>query len=210
MLPTFACLGILLASIGICVQAWLRKPAEPTSPDALYSINAGYVMFMAAIIGGSLTLMLFAGPSAVQLFADENSSYRQLLDTGPWKYIDFFFGGTAVVFGLISLAYHSCRWRNVLLAAIATAISLQSVVIAFQITVSCHIHCMPPNGDYCRLRHPLRYALAAAMGYTTGRKMHRGKPAFGEGAPEGIAATEAKLGRLRCQPHTRALAGYSR
>ena len=33
--------------------------------------------------------------------------------------------------------------------------------------------------------------LAAAMGYTAGRKMHRGTPAFGQGAPEGIAATEA-------------------
>ena len=34
--------------------------------------------------------------------------------------------------------------------------------------------------------------LAAALGYTAGKKMHGDKkPAFGEGAPEGIAATEA-------------------
>lgn len=33
--------------------------------------------------------------------------------------------------------------------------------------------------------------LAAALGYTAGRKMYKGTPAFGEGAPEGIAATEA-------------------
>ena len=33
--------------------------------------------------------------------------------------------------------------------------------------------------------------LAAALGYTAGKKMHRGTPSFGEGAPEGIAATEA-------------------
>lgn len=33
--------------------------------------------------------------------------------------------------------------------------------------------------------------LAAALGYTAGRKMYRGDPAFGKGAPEGIAATEA-------------------
>lgn len=33
--------------------------------------------------------------------------------------------------------------------------------------------------------------LAAALGYTAGRKMHKGATRFGEGAPEGIAATEA-------------------
>lgn len=33
--------------------------------------------------------------------------------------------------------------------------------------------------------------LAAALGYTAGRKMHKGDIKFGEGAPEGIAATEA-------------------
>lgn len=33
--------------------------------------------------------------------------------------------------------------------------------------------------------------LAAALGYAAGRKMHKESPPFGEGAPEGIAATEA-------------------
>ncbi|MDP7152254.1 MAG: tripartite tricarboxylate transporter permease [Rhodospirillales bacterium] len=33
--------------------------------------------------------------------------------------------------------------------------------------------------------------LAATLGYATGQKMHKGKIPFGEGAPEGIAATEA-------------------
>jgi putative tricarboxylic transport membrane protein len=33
--------------------------------------------------------------------------------------------------------------------------------------------------------------LAATLGYATGRKIHKGDPAFGEGAIEGIAATEA-------------------
>ncbi|MGH1464101.1 MAG: tripartite tricarboxylate transporter permease [Cognatishimia sp.] len=33
--------------------------------------------------------------------------------------------------------------------------------------------------------------LAAALGYTAGRKMYKGDVPFGEGAPEGIAATEA-------------------
>ena len=33
--------------------------------------------------------------------------------------------------------------------------------------------------------------MAATLGYATGRKIHKGSPAFGEGAIEGIAATEA-------------------
>jgi putative tricarboxylic transport membrane protein len=33
--------------------------------------------------------------------------------------------------------------------------------------------------------------LAATLGYATGRKMHKGEPKFGEGAMEGVAATEA-------------------
>ena len=33
--------------------------------------------------------------------------------------------------------------------------------------------------------------IAAALGYTAGRKIHRGTPKFGDGAPEGVAATEA-------------------
>lgn len=33
--------------------------------------------------------------------------------------------------------------------------------------------------------------LAATLGYATARRAHRGSPAFGEGAPEGVAATEA-------------------
>lgn len=33
--------------------------------------------------------------------------------------------------------------------------------------------------------------LAAALGYSAGNKMHRGETKFGEGAPEGIASTEA-------------------
>ncbi len=34
-------------------------------------------------------------------------------------------------------------------------------------------------------------SLAATLGYATGRKFYHGKPAFGEGAPQGVAATEA-------------------
>lgn len=33
--------------------------------------------------------------------------------------------------------------------------------------------------------------LAATLGYAAGQKMHKGEPAFGNGAPEGVAATEA-------------------
>ncbi|MEO0999144.1 MAG: tripartite tricarboxylate transporter permease [Pseudomonadota bacterium] len=33
--------------------------------------------------------------------------------------------------------------------------------------------------------------LAATLGYATGKRMHRGETKFGDGAPEGIAATEA-------------------
>jgi putative tricarboxylic transport membrane protein len=33
--------------------------------------------------------------------------------------------------------------------------------------------------------------LAATLGYASGKKMHKGDPNFGEGAPEGVAATEA-------------------
>ncbi len=34
-------------------------------------------------------------------------------------------------------------------------------------------------------------SLAATLGYATGRKLYKGSPAFGEGAPQGVAATEA-------------------
>ncbi len=34
-------------------------------------------------------------------------------------------------------------------------------------------------------------SLAATLGYATGRKFYHGKPAFGEGAPQGVAASEA-------------------
>jgi putative tricarboxylic transport membrane protein len=33
--------------------------------------------------------------------------------------------------------------------------------------------------------------LAATLGYASGRKMHKGTPPFGDGAPQGVAATEA-------------------
>lgn len=54
-------------------------------------------------------------------------------------------------------------------------------VIGLSMTIGTIIGSLPGIGT----------TLASALGYTAGRKLHKGRPAFGEGAPEGIAATEA-------------------
>ena len=138
MLPTFAAIGMLLASIGVGVQALFKQTGLP-------SVRAGgfpYVFVVAAIMAVSLVLIFYTGPLLVWLWFDESVTYRLMLNTAPWKYAGVLCGGTVLVFAYISFIEQRLHRRNLIVAAIATALIIMLYDLPFDTLL------LPPNGDY--------------------------------------------------------------
>jgi len=143
MAPTFVAIGFLLCGAAQAWSAWRQRSAERSGAG----LDLGNLTYLAALIGLSvvaLALMRWLGPAAVELarsLGADVSSYRELRDTAPWKYVGYLAGGFVLVFGLIAFIEHRLSWRTALIALLATAILAALYDLPFDDLL------LPPNGD---------------------------------------------------------------
>lgn len=137
MLPTFAAVVILGASIMVGLRAMFGKSA-----GAPRTMSLAFIGMVVAIFAISLTVMWVAGPALVGLWFGGDVPYRTLLDTAPWKYTGFVLGGTLMIFGFTALARHRLSWRDLAIAMFAT------IVMALLYDVPFDNLYLPPNGDF--------------------------------------------------------------
>ncbi|NNE79539.1 MAG: hypothetical protein HKN18_04620 [Silicimonas sp.] len=137
LLPTIGALGMLFSAIWVGVSAFRQIDLDLSPGNSLPFF--GIVLAIHAV---SFVMMLWVGPVMVSLFAAEGATYRQLLDTIPWKYAGFIAGGTCLIFALKSLLERKMTLHSLGIAIAAT------VVIAFLYDVPFDTMQLPPNGDF--------------------------------------------------------------
>ncbi len=141
LIPTIAASTILLCSCLLFISELRSKTDQPIQDEPLDREGMGFLLIVAAIITISLVLMFWLGSLAVSIFEDE-SSYRAMRDTIPYKYLGFLIGGSVLMTCLISLIEGSVRPQRVVLA-IATVILL---IVIFDVPFDALL--LPPNGDW--------------------------------------------------------------
>jgi hypothetical protein len=131
--PSLAALVLIVAALMLVFQSYrIRGRVEPS----LNSVK--YVGLMLAILGLSMAVMRWAGPIATHV---GSLDYRSLRDTVPWKYIGYFLGGNAMVFGLISMIEGQLRWRVLIISVLAVLTLMLVYDLPFDNLL------LPPNGD---------------------------------------------------------------
>ena len=152
--PTVA--GALIGLGGLfCLLSRDHRPSDSTShQQAIQNDNvAGSDVHSAAkehlahaamllivfIIG--LTIMRYAGPLAVSLLRENNTEYRLLRDTVPWKYVGFVLGGTTLIAVLIAWTERKLRLRHVAIGLLATLALIAVYDLPFDDLL------LQPNGD---------------------------------------------------------------
>lgn len=137
LLPTIGALGLLLSALFVGVSVFRRPDPVPS-----LKFSATFFLMVLAIHFVAIILMLWVGPLLVRLLTVEGVTYRQLLDTVPWKYTGFITGGTFMVFALKSLLERKMTLHSLWVAFVAT------VVIAFLYDIPFDNMQLPPNGDF--------------------------------------------------------------
>ncbi len=141
LIPTIAASAILLCSCLLFISGLRHKPDEPPNDNSLDLEGLGFLLIVATIITVSLVLMFWLGSFAVSVFEDE-SSYREMRDSVPYKHLGFLVGGSSLMIGLISLIEGSIRIQRVVLAVAAVVL----LIVVFDLPFDSLL--LPPNGDW--------------------------------------------------------------
>lgn len=139
---------LLTAFIGLmsliqCVSSFLA-PHEEVKPDAYPHITLRNLLFMALLFTtllGSLAITFTLGPLVVWLTQD-GITYRQLIDTPPFKYLGFIGGGFVLCFSLMTFSEGRMRLRS----ALVSVALIFLLILVFDIFLS-NIQ-LPPNADF--------------------------------------------------------------
>jgi hypothetical protein len=138
---------LLLALIDVTVSLFRARSGAPPS-DSAGGLTLGNIVFLvrfhSAVLLG-LIAMYWLGPlvvAAQSVMTGNDLSYRQLVDTPPYKYIGFILG--ALIATLPTIAWAERRWSRrsaltVLLVVIATIFIFDVLLTNVQ---------LPPNADY--------------------------------------------------------------
>lgn len=137
MLPTFAAIGIAASGAGLLVQS-VFKPSETD----FQAMNPVFFGGFALIFVISVCLMLFTGPVSILVWSFGDLTYRQVLNTPPWKYLGFMVGGVSLTFGLISLSYRQLHLKYLLVSAVVVT------TIAILYSLPSESLLIPPNREY--------------------------------------------------------------
>jgi hypothetical protein len=110
-------------------------------PGNVSVANLWYLGQLLLIFTVGFAIMRWAGPLAVSLFGDEETPYRALRDTAPWKFIGFVLGGTTIITALMMGAETKRSIRPVLMALAAVIALILLYDVPFDDLL------LPPNGD---------------------------------------------------------------
>ena len=141
-IPVLAAGGVLVSSAILIIGHFFRPPADAPQPSRLDGEGIGFLAILAGIVAVSLVLIFYAGPVAVSLFADEDSTYRLLRETPPYKYVGFVLGGFTMIFGAISMIEGKILAKR----AIAALVGVGVLLLVFDVPFDKLL--LPPNGDY--------------------------------------------------------------
>jgi hypothetical protein len=135
---------VVLCVLGVAgaLLMWEAR-TKPTSAMPTRS-NLRYVGLLFGMFLLSILLMRWTGPAAVHIagiFDPAITSYRDLRDTVPWKYLGFLTGGTFMVAGLICILERRITWRAVIIGFAAVLVLIALYGVPF------HDLLLPPNGD---------------------------------------------------------------
>ena len=89
----------------------------------------------------SLSVMRYAGPISVTLLHENQTEYRLLRDTVPWKYIGFILGGTALIAALIAWTERKLTLLHIAIGVLTTLALIAVYDLPFDDLL------LPPNGD---------------------------------------------------------------
>jgi hypothetical protein len=145
MAPTVVAAAILVVSILMGVMALIRPSPNLMVKEGLDKQSFNFLSRMIIPLGLGLSLMLYAGPLVVDFIntmGGEISTYRQLKDTFPYKFIGYSLGGFVLVFGLVRLIEN----RSSLSAAWAAIIAVLLLTLLYEVPFDNLL--LPPNGDY--------------------------------------------------------------
>ena len=142
--PIILAILMLVLSTGQLVGAVLSsKPQEASGK--LTTNNLRFLFLFYAIILAGLTIMYWLGPLVVdglRTIGTIDSTYRQLVDTAPYKYLGYVVGGFLMTTGLIAWAEGSIRPQAVLTVAIVIGILILVLdILLYNIQ-------LPPNADF--------------------------------------------------------------
>lgn len=145
--PVLLAGAILLLSAIHVLKALLsnRQSVTAEQQGRLTRDDLIFLFVFNAIVVTSLAVMFWLGPLATlaaNFFTGSELTYRQLVDTVPYKYIGYCVGGFVMTASLIAWAEAGLRWRAILsvLAVIAASIIVFDVLL-FNVQ-------LPPNADY--------------------------------------------------------------
>lgn len=135
---------LLVLSAGQLLGAvFSRKPQPPSAKLTPDNLKFLFVFYAIIIIG--LTVMYWLGPlvvEALRAIGAIDHTYRQLVDTAPYKYLGYAVGGGILTLGLIARAEGMIRPR----AALTVVVVIASLIFILDILL--HNIQLPPNADF--------------------------------------------------------------
>lgn len=133
----------LVQLLGAVIDRTQEGPDTPIgklTPD-----NFRFLLWFCVIVLAGLAVMYWLGPlttGLLRVLGIIDQSYRQLVDTAPYKYLGYVVGGFVMTVGLITLAEGKLRSRAILTVVIV----LFLLVFIFDILLK-NIQ-LPPNADF--------------------------------------------------------------
>jgi len=134
---------IVLGTIQLAGALFSRKP-QPAS-SRLTLDNVKFLFLFYAIVFAGLTIMYWLGPLVVDTLRSAgviDNTYRQLVDTVPYKYLGYVTGGFLMTMGLIIWAEGTVRPRSILTVIIVLGILILTLDILL------HNIQLPPNANF--------------------------------------------------------------
>ncbi len=137
---------VILSVVQLLSVALTRTQQEPdTTIGKLTPANLRFLLLFYSVVLAGLAVMYWLGPLTTALLRGLgiiDQSYRELLDTAPYKYLGYVGGGFVMTAGLITWAEGKVRPRAILTVVIVLFLSL----LIFGILLK-NIQ-LPPNADF--------------------------------------------------------------
>lgn len=138
-----ASLMLILSTAQLVGAVFSSKP--PAASGHLTANNLKFLFLFYAIVLAGLTIMYWLGPLVVDALRAAgiiDSTYRQLVDTAPYKYLGYVVGGFLMTISLIAWAEGSVRLQAVLSVAIVMGVLILVLdILLYNIQ-------LPPNADF--------------------------------------------------------------
>lgn len=145
--PALLAATILVLSGGHLLGVFLRRRQPPSdmATGRLSRDNLVFLILFHAVVVAGLALMFWLGPittALVNALSGSDLTYRQLVDTVPYKYVGYLAGAFLMTVSLIAWTEGKLR-RSALFTVLAV---LTACVLIFDVLLN-NVQ-LPPNADY--------------------------------------------------------------